>query len=271
MASRISEDSGIHQRHYVRKATAGNHWFDFMASKAADYRSRFGDNFCLIVNGSETIDDAYIIPWTIARGAFTDTAVDARGRWVGTIKGSTMTLGVSGQSLSVAAYHNAFDLLVNGTPRLAEEPIEAEESVRFTSATLAEESIETHQFAFEAHLRDFLAKNLERVESGLQLYQGANHLGIEYPVESGRIDILAVDRQGKFVVIELKLSQGRNRTLGQLLYYMSWVDQNLGSAPCRGVIIASEISDDLRVAISRVPGVSLARYRMSFSVDHLEG
>lgn len=271
MPTRISEAHGVHLRHYVRKATAGNHWFDFMASKVADYCSRFGGSFCLVVNGSETVDDAYIIPWAVARDIFTDSAVDARGRWVGTIKGSTLTLGVSGQSLDVAEFHNAFDLLVGEYTPSVKEATAVERSVGSPGLALEIEPAETHEFAFEAHLRDFLAKNLDRVESGLKLYQGAHHIGIEYPVESGRIDILAVDRESRFVVIELKLSQGRNKTLGQLLYYMSWVDQNLGGAPCRGVIIASEISADLRVAISRVPGVSLARYRMLFSVDHLEG
>jgi hypothetical protein len=123
------------------------------------------------------------------------------------------------------------------------------------------------QFPLEAHLRDFLAKNLERIETGLRLYASPEHNGVEFPVDGGRIDLLAVDRNGKFVVIELKLSQGRNKTLGQLLYYMGWVDQHLGTGPCRGFIIASDITQELSVAIARVPGVSLAKYRMSFAIE----
>ena len=129
------------------------------------------------------------------------------------------------------------------------------------------ESQEALEFALEAHLRDFLARNLDRVEVGLHLFSSGDRTGIEFPVEGGRIDLLAVDRFGKFVVIELKLSQGRNRTLGQLLYYMGWVDKNLGNGPCRGFIIASDINSELSVAVSRVPGVQLARYRMSFVIE----
>lgn len=77
---------------------------------------------------------------------------------------------------------------------------------------------EAEQFALEAHLRDFLAKNLERVEPGLRLYSAGDQSGVEFPVQDGRIDLLGVDAQGKYVVIELKLSRGRNRTLGQILY-----------------------------------------------------
>lgn len=125
---------------------------------------------------------------------------------------------------------------------------------------------EALEFALEAHLRDFLARNLDRIEVGLRLYTSDNRNGVEFPVEGGRIDLLAVDRTGTYVVIELKLSQGRSKTLGQLLYYMGWVDQHMG-APCRGFIIANEITEDLSVAVSRVPGVSLARYRMSFAIE----
>jgi RecB family endonuclease NucS len=74
------------------------------------------------------------------------------------------------------------------------------------------------EFALEAHLRDFLAKNLDRIEPGLRLYDSPERDGIEFPVDGGRIDLLAMDQNGKFVVVQLKLSQGRNKTLGQLLY-----------------------------------------------------
>lgn len=126
---------------------------------------------------------------------------------------------------------------------------------------------ESLEFALEAHLRDFLARNLERIEPGLRLYESGERKGIEFPVEGGRIDLLAIDRTGKYVVIELKLSRGRNKALGQLLYYMGWIDQHLGQGPCRGYIIASEITEELAIAVSRVPGVSLAKYRMSFAIE----
>lgn len=126
---------------------------------------------------------------------------------------------------------------------------------------------EGYQFALEAHLRDFLADNLECVEPGMRLYTDEGRPGSEFPVTDGRIDLLGIDRDGKFVVIELKLSRGRNRTLGQILYYMGWVDKNLGNGPCRGIIIASDITDDLKVAVSRAEGVQLARYNMTFSIE----
>jgi RecB family endonuclease NucS len=104
----------------------------------------------------------------------------------------------------------------------------------------------------------------------MRLYSDGANRGVEFPVKGGRIDLLAVDREGKFVAIELKLSRGRNKTLGQLLYYMSWIDSNLGNGPCRGLIIASEIDEDLRVAIRRAPLVQLAEYSLSFAIKPVE-
>jgi hypothetical protein len=125
------------------------------------------------------------------------------------------------------------------------------------------------EFPLEADLRDFLAANLSIIEPGLRLYQDEGRTGIEYAIDDGRIDILGLDAAARFVVIELKISRGRNKTIGQLLYYMGWVDEHLGKGPCRGIIVAREISDDLAVAIQRVPGVSLYRYRMSVSVEQV--
>lgn len=131
----------------------------------------------------------------------------------------------------------------------------------------SQQDIDSFEFALESHLRDFLAKDLEHIEPGLKLYKSEERNGVEFPVEGGRIDILAVDKEGRLVVVELKLSQGRNKVLGQILYYMGWVDAHLSNSPCRGIIIASEISKELSTAVSRAPGIKLYRYKMSFSVE----
>ena len=127
---------------------------------------------------------------------------------------------------------------------------------------------ESQEFALEAHLRDFLARNPERIEPGLRLYHSHERTGVEFPVDGGRIDVLALDRENRFVVIELKVDRGRNKALGQLLYYMGWVDKHLGKGqPCRGFIIANEIPEDIILAVQRTPGVSLLRYKLSVSVE----
>ena len=131
------------------------------------------------------------------------------------------------------------------------------------------ENLSEQAFAAESDLRDFLAQNLGTIEPGLRLHSDGERDGVEYPIEGGRIDILAIDGEGTFVVIELKLSRGRNRALGQLLHYMGWIDTHLGNGPCRGIAIAREISDDLKLAALRTTGVSLYCYHLKVSLEKM--
>ena len=72
---------------------------------------------------------------------------------------------------------------------------------------------------------------------------------------------------GAFVVIELKVSRGYDRVIGQLLRYMAWVKNNLAdNAPVRGIIVASDISNDLKLAASLIPDAKLVEYEISFSL-----
>lgn len=127
-------------------------------------------------------------------------------------------------------------------------------------------------FPLEAHLRDFLARNLGRVKIGahiLRLYQDeSGREGVEYPTEVGPIDILAITETGEFVVFELKLGSGPDRALGQVLRYMGWVKVHLSQRDqsVRGVIVAGSIDEKLRYAASLVPGISLFEYELDFRI-----
>jgi endonuclease len=123
------------------------------------------------------------------------------------------------------------------------------------------------EFAYERDLQNYLARNLHRIEAGLRLYDEEEISGLEFPAGGRFIDILALDNQGCFVVIELKVSRGYDRVVGQLLRYMAWVEKNMEtSKPVRGVIVAKEITDDLKLAASRIPGVQLIEYEIEFKL-----
>lgn len=78
---------------------------------------------------------------------------------------------------------------------------------------------------------------------------------------------MAVDKAGDYVVIELKVSRGYDRTIGQLLRYMAWIRKNLAAEKkVRGFIVASEITEDLKLASSQIPDVKLVEYEISFSI-----
>jgi len=132
------------------------------------------------------------------------------------------------------------------------------------------ENLAAQEFAAESDLRDFLTSNLSIIEPGLVLYESQEKDAVEFPIDRGRIDILAVDRDSRYVVIEIKLSRGRQKTLGQILYYMAWVDKHLGNTPCRGVIVARAIPDELVLAVRRAKGVSLFQYQLSVSLEEVK-
>jgi hypothetical protein len=131
-----------------------------------------------------------------------------------------------------------------------------------------QELAEGSEFAYEHDLRDYLAKNLGLIEPGLTLYDDEGISGVEFPTGSRFIDILALDRDKNYVVIELKVSRGYDRTVGQLLRYLGWIEQHHAEPgrTVRGVIVAKEISEDLRLACRRVSGIRLFEYALSVTL-----
>lgn len=128
------------------------------------------------------------------------------------------------------------------------------------------------QFAYESDLRNYLAKNLHLIEPGLRLYEDEGITGIEFPVGGRFVDILAVDASGGLAVIELKVSRGYDRVIGQLMRYMAWISKNQADADqkVRGFIVAREISEDLILACSLVPDIVLLEYQLSLSLSKVD-
>ena len=134
------------------------------------------------------------------------------------------------------------------------------------------ENLPEAEFTLEYQLRDFLAQNLEAIPvdgKQLSLYVDENDTdGVEYPTDVGRIDILAVDDAGDFVVFELKRARSPDRAIGQLSRYMGWVKHTIGKGKhVRGVIVAKAISHNLRYAATVILEVSLFEYEVSFALN----
>lgn len=126
------------------------------------------------------------------------------------------------------------------------------------------------EFLLEKDLQRYLAENLECIEPGLKLYEDEDIRGIEYEAGGGRrIDILALDKSGTFVVLELKVSRGYDRVVGQLLRYINWVRKELAEPGqrVRGIIVCRSISDDLRLACASIRDVELCEYKLSVTVS----
>jgi len=126
-------------------------------------------------------------------------------------------------------------------------------------------------FVLEEHLREYLANNLHVLEDGMTLWPvGQDQNAVEFPVGGNRrIDILARDRSGVPTVIELKVSRGHEKTIGQVLYYRARVKDLFKAESARIVIVAREISRELRAATSELQDVSLFEYRLSMNLNRV--
>jgi len=128
-----------------------------------------------------------------------------------------------------------------------------------------EDAMET-ALSFEKDLEDFLAARVEQLEPGLRLYEEQGLVGRQLnaaPV--GRIDLLAVDKTGNLLVIELKAGEADDQACGQVLGYMGWIKENIARGRgVRGMIVANEFTERLRAAVKALPALSLKKYDVSF-------
>jgi RecB family endonuclease NucS len=150
--------------------------------------------------------------------------------------------------------------------REGEAPLETAEARPQPSAVTPEGG---GGFAAEDQLRDYLAMHLEAIEEGLQIYvDDYGNSGVEYDTPVGRIDLLAEDRSGHLLVIELKVGRSPDAAVGQLLRYMGWVRRHLADGrPIRGLIIAQHASDRLRYAVAELPDVAVKDYRIHITLN----
>ena len=131
---------------------------------------------------------------------------------------------------------------------------------------------EPANFALEKHLEDFLVANWKNTLLGKQFNifeDEGEKVGQQYQTDSGAIDILAVSKDNKtLLVIELKKGRASDVVVGQTLRYMGYVKDMLAEErqTVRGVIIAAEDDQRMKRALSMVPSIDFYRYEMTFKL-----
>ncbi len=171
---------------------------------------------------------------------------------------------------------NWFAYFQGGVRQISEEDyrtiIEDREITFLERLSLEKGIISESQFALESHLEEFIDKNWDYINFDLQLkrYQIDEQSGRQFPAGTWSIDFLCIDKiSGDFVVIELKRGKSSDSTVGQLLRYIGWVEENLAKPDqkVRGIIIAKEVDDALRYAVKGLPHVTVLTYQVDFKLS----
>ena len=103
---------------------------------------------------------------------------------------------------------------------------------KIPSHTAVSKALEFHD---ENEIKDYMEKNMGEVESDLELVER------EYQTSDGPMDFLSRDKEGRNVVIEVKL-EAKNSTVSQLRRYMRAYKKDEKSSRVRGMIVAEKFS-----------------------------
>ncbi|MDO5863448.1 MULTISPECIES: endonuclease NucS domain-containing protein [Paenarthrobacter] len=162
---------------------------------------------------------------------------------------------------------------------LASHATELARLTRVTDSALALETViaseveEQLAFQMEKQLEDFLVHNWHRTVLGrdYDIYQEDGVIaGQQYPTDTGPMDILAVSKDGKrILVIELKRGRASDAVVGQIQRYMGFVQDTMlePGQGVEGLIIALDDDKKIRRALSVASNIRFMRYRVEF---HLE-
>ncbi len=173
-----------------------------------------------------------------------------------TLRNSSGSIGTVG---NISQYVEEIEKLIGG---------ESAPSLIATDETVEDPAV----FALEKHLEDFLVKNWLNTELGQKynIYEEDDELvGQQYPSDTGPIDILAISKDNKeLLVVELKRGRASDTVVGQIQRYMGYVLDELAEPDqtVKGIIIALE--DDLRLhrALKVTQNIEFYRYQVNFTL-----
>lgn len=166
---------------------------------------------------------------------------------------------------STQKLHGYFNYLGDGVYELKEKAIEGVDPTKIENIEYVD--LEATQLSLERDLEAFISEDLSTIEDGLSLYEK----GRQYSVESGRIDLLAIDKDGGIVVVELKAGEAKDASLTQILAYMEDIkNKHPKVEKVRGMIIAHAFSPRLIKAMSFLPNIELLKYKVKFDFIRLK-
>jgi hypothetical protein len=125
------------------------------------------------------------------------------------------------------------------------------------------------RFSLEADLQASLVHDLSALEEGLALWS-MQPPSVEYTFDTKRrVDILAKDRNGIPVIVELKRGEAYDKVVGQALLYRGLLKAKLSVDRIRIFLVASIMTDEIKTACSTVEDVELFEYSISIKTQRV--
>ena len=127
------------------------------------------------------------------------------------------------------------------------------------------------EFVMEEHLEEFLEQNWSQTELSKKydIYQDEENFGQQFPTDTGPIDILAISKDEKEVlVVELKKGRASDSVVGQIQRYMGYVTEFVAedNQQVKGVIIALDEDQRIKFALKVAPNIEFYRYEVKFDL-----
>ena len=124
-------------------------------------------------------------------------------------------------------------------------------------------------FSYEKDLQQTLCVHVSELFPDYDLFSGAG-VGIEYQIDSRRIDVLLERRSDKsLLIVELKTGLADYKVFGQISMYMGLIKRKFSDRLIEGVIIAGEIDQSLVQAAETNNAIKLMTYQLSIKLNEV--
>ena len=134
-------------------------------------------------------------------------------------------------------------------------------------------------YTLESYLEQYIIQKFDSLFPGWSIYAvnidasasetGARPLGVRYRTEAGEIDILCIDSEGNFVVVELKRNKAPDTVVAQTDRYIAWVEKTLAqpNKQVRGLIIAKSFDKHLAYTLANRNNLNFWTYNWKLEFD----
>jgi endonuclease len=121
------------------------------------------------------------------------------------------------------------------------------------------------------HYQTLLHRNMPRLFPKLKYFDEEEQMrkSGQYDTQAvGIMDMLCIDENGDFVIIEIK-RQATDKTIGQILRYMGWTMEELckDRQKVRGLIVAERKDIQLEFALKIIPNVKFMKLCLTITLE----